>query len=149
MYQNNFMDIFVNILIRFVIYGSFGLLMETVWTGLCSAFSGDKNLKSTTYLWMFPIYGMGVILEPLHDLIRGFLWFYRGFIWAAVIFLIEYAAGYILKLVIGKCPWDYDNDGEIIASVNGIIRVDYLPVWFFVGLIFERLHDFVRFFIIR
>jgi len=143
MYQNNFMDI----LIRFVIYGCFGLLMETVWTGFGSAVKGDKNLKCSTYLWMFPIYGMGVILEPAHELIRGFLWIYRGFIWAAIIFLIEYATGYILKLTIGGCPWNYDGDGEIIASVKGIIRLDFLPVWFCVGLIFERLHDFVRLFI--
>jgi len=143
MYQNSFM----NILIRFIIYGCVGLLMETIWTGFCSALSGDKNLKCKTYLWMFPIYGMGILLEPLHELIRGFSWLYRGFIWAAVIFFIEYITGYILKLAIGECPWDYDSDGEIIASVKGIIRLDFIPVWFGVGLIFERLHDFVRIFV--
>ena len=144
MYHNNFMDIFI----RFIIYGCFGLLMETVWTGLCSAFSGDKNLKCKTYLWMFPIYGMGVFLEPLHEAIRSFTWLYRGFIWAAVIFLIEFVTGYILKLTIGECPWDYDREIAIAAvTVKGLIRLDYLPVWFCVGLLFERMHDFVRIFI--
>jgi len=142
MYQNNFMDI----LIRFFIYGCFGLLIETLWTGLCSAVKGDKNLQCKTYLWMFPIYGIGIILEPAHELIRGFLWIYRGFIWAAIIFLIEYMTGYILKLTIGRCPWDYDGEGEVIASVKGLIRLDFLPLWFCVGLIFERLHDFIIYF---
>ena len=141
MYQNNFMDI----LKHFVIYGCFGLFIETVWTGLGSALSGDKKLKCYTYLWMFPIYGMGILLEPVHEFIRGFLWIYRGFIWAAVIFIIEYATGCILKLIIGGCPWDYDGDGEVAASVKGIIRLDYLPVWFCVGLMFERIHDFINF----
>ena len=140
MYQNNFMDI----LKHFVIYGCVGLFIETVWTGLGSALSGDKNLKCNTYLWMFPIYGMGILLEPVHEFIRGFLWIYRGFIWAAVIFIIEYATGYMLKFIIGGCPWDYDSDGEVAASVKGIIRLDYLPVWFFVGLMFERIHDFIK-----
>ena len=142
MCQNNFMDIFI----RFVIYGCFGLLMETLWTGFGSAFKGSKNLECKTYLWMFPIYGIGIILEPAHELIRGFLWIYRGFIWAAIIFLIEYMTGYILKLTIGRCPWDYDGEGEVIASVKGLIRLDFLPLWFCVGLIFERLHDFIIYF---
>jgi len=140
MYQNNFMDI----LKHFVIYGCLGLFIETVWTGLGSLVRGDKNLKCSTYLWMFPIYGMGVLLEPVHEFIRGFLWIYRGFIWAAVIFSIEYATGYILKFTIGECPWNYDSDGEVITSIKGIIRIDYLPVWFCVGLLFERTHDFIR-----
>jgi len=141
MYQNNFM----NILMRFIIYGCVGFIIEIVWTGLGSALNGDKNLKCSTYLWMFPIYGMGVALEPVHELIRGLSWFYRGFIWAAVIFLIEYVTGYILKLALGGCPWNYNRNGEILTSVKGLIRLDFLPLWFGVGLLFERLHDFIRF----
>ena len=139
MYQNNFMDIFI----RFVIYGCFGLLMETIWTGVNSAVRGDKNLKCVTYLWMFPIYGMGILLEPVHEFIRGFLWVYRGFLWAVIIFVIEYAAGSLLKLTIGNCPWNYNSNGEVITSVKGIIRIDFLPLWFGVGLLFEHLHDFI------
>lgn len=144
MYKNNLMDI-INILKHFIIYGCFGLFIEILWTGFGSALKKDKNLTCNTYLWMFPIYGAGgVLLEPVHEFLRGFLWIYRGFIWAVLIFLIEYITGYILKSVLGRCPWDYDGNGEVIASINGIIRIDYLPVWFCVGLIFERLHDFVR-----
>ena len=143
MYQNNFMDI----LKRFVIYGCLGLFIEVVWTGLCSGLRGDKKLRCSTYLWMFPIYGMGVLLEPAHEFIRGFLWIYRGFIWAAVIFLIEYVTGSALKFTLGGCPWDYDGDGEVMTSIKGIIRTDYLPVWFCAGLLFERAHDFIGAFV--
>lgn len=139
------MNIIFDVLKRFVIYGCAGMFIEIIWTGLGSAVSGDKNLKCKTYLWMFPIYGMGILLEPVHEFIRGLLWIYRGFIWAAVIFAIEYATGYILKLTLGGCPWDYDGDGEVITSVKGLIRLDFLPLWFGVGLIFERIHDFIKF----
>ena len=144
MYKNNAMNI-INILKHFIIYGCFGLFIETIWTGIGSALKKDKNLTCNTYLWMFPIYGAGgVLFEPVHEFLRVYLWAYRGFVWAALIFLIEYITGYILKSTLGKCPWDYDREGEVIASVNGIIRIDYLPVWFCVGLIYERLHDFVK-----
>ena len=137
----------MDILIRFAIYGCIGLFMETVWTGLGSLMKGDRNLKCHTYLWMFPIYGMGILFEPVHEFIRPILWIYRGFIWAALIFFVEYTTGYILKLTLGKCPWDYDSGGEILVSVKGLIRLDYLPVWFCVGLMFERMHDFIRVFV--
>ena len=134
----------MNILIRFIIYGCVGLFMETVWTGLGSAIKGDKNLKCNTYLWMFPIYGMGIVLEPVHEFIRGFLWIYRGFIWAAIIFSIEFATGFILKQTLGNCPWNYDGNGAVLTSIKGFIRLDYLPVWFSVGLLFERAHDYIK-----
>ena len=146
MYQNKPMNI-TGILMRFAIYGCAGLFLETVWTGLISVSKGDKNLRCHTYLWMFPIYGMGIILEPAHELIRGFMWIYRGFIWAAIIFMIEYLAGSVLRRILGSCPWNYDSDGEVITSIKGIIRIDYLPVWFCVGLLFECAHDFIGIFV--
>ena len=133
-------------LVRFVIYGCIGWIMESLWTGLGSALKGDKNLRCTTYLWMFPIYGLGgIFLESAHEMIREFLWIYRGFIWATLIFTIELIAGWILKITIGRCPWDYDQDvGVSVVTIRGFVRFDYLPVWFSVGLFFERVHDFVR-----
>lgn len=131
--------------IRFVIYGCIGLVMESLWTGFNSALKGDKNLSCVTYLWMFPIYGMGVLLEPVHELIRGLLWIYRGFLWASLIFIIEFVMGYLLMRTLGRCPWDYDRETEVAAvTVKGLIRLDYLPVWFCVGLFFERMHDFIK-----
>ena len=139
------MDMIIDLLKRFVIYGCVGIFIEIIWTGLGSAAEGDKNLRCNTYLWMFPIYGTGIILEPIHELIRGLLWIYRGFIWAVLIFTIEYITGFILKLTLGGCPWNYDRDGEVAVSVKGFIRLDFLPLWFCVGLIFECIHDFIKF----
>ncbi|MCL4515807.1 MAG: putative ABC transporter permease [Firmicutes bacterium] len=128
-------------LARLIIYGLLGWIMEIIWTGLGSAIHGNWRLVGKTYLWMFPIYGLAVFLEPIHDRIRPLPAWVRGLIWMAVIFAIEYLAGWVLKLVTGSCPWDYSRTPY---SINGFIRLDYAPAWFAVGLLFERVHDEVK-----
>ena len=129
------------ILLRFMVYGLVGMLMEVMWTGMHSAMKGDSTLRSTTYLWMFPIYGCGILFEPLHDLITPLHWLFRGLIWAFAIFSVEFASGIALRRAIGRCPWDYTAVGVI--HLYGVVRLDYLPAWFLVGLGFERLHMFL------
>ena len=115
--------------------------MEIIWTGLLSAFAGDVRLTSTTYLWMFPIYGLAVFLEPLHDSIRHDPWWLRGFIWLAAIWTIELSTGALIKALTGAIPWDYS--GSSPWQVGGLIRLDMAPLWFGVGFLFERLHDYL------
>ena len=57
-------------LIRFVLYGLGGWCGEVIFTALTESFpKRDWRLVGTTYLWMFPIYGLLVIFyEPVHDL---------------------------------------------------------------------------------
>lgn len=55
-----------------------------------------------------------------------------------VIFDVEYISGGLLKLLLGTCPWDYS---KCVHSINGLIRLDFIPVWFTVGLLFEKVHD--------
>jgi uncharacterized membrane protein len=126
---------------RFIIYGLIGWIAEVVFTGIGSLVQGSVNLTGYTYLWMFPIYGLAIFLEPVHDRIRPIPWFIRGTIWAAIIFNIEYLTGWMLSLAIGACPWDYSNLTSL--SVDGFIRLDFFPVWFAAGLIFERIHDYL------
>lgn len=124
-------------LIRFVIYGFVGWIIEIVFTGTGSLLAGSLSLTGYTYLWMFPIYGMAVFLEPVHNRIRTLVWPLRGFIWVIIIYVIEYLSGWSLQLLIGVCPWDYSS----AYSINGFIRLDFLPAWFLAGFLFERLHD--------
>ena len=51
------------------------------------------------------------------------------------IFTAEYITGYILKKR-NMCPWDYS---KAKYNINGLIRLDYAPLWFLVGLVFEKL----------
>lgn len=112
--------------------------MEIIWTGLGSLLNGSIILEGGTYIWMFPIYGLAIFLEPIHDKIRDWPVIFRGGVYAVLIFLIEYLTGWTLQRLIGVCPWDYSGTPY---SINGFIRLDYAPVWFGAGLIFEKLHD--------
>ncbi len=124
-------------LIRYIIYGLLGMNMEIFWTGISQLNTGSKNLVGHTSIWMFFIYGLAVlIMEPIHNLIAAQNWFLRGCVWTTVIFVIEFTTGLILRLLNIEA-WRYDG----AFSILGLIRLDYAPVWFAVGLIFERLHN--------
>lgn len=115
--------------------------MEIFWTGLWSALRGNWNLTATTYLWMFPIYGLAVLLEPIHNNIRPWPWWLRGALWLVAIWLIELSTGAFIKAAVGSVPWDYT--GKTPWQVGGFIRLDMAPLWFIVGLIFEQIHDYL------
>lgn len=102
---------------------------------------GSPRLTGYTYLWMFPIYGLAVFMEPVHDRIRTAPWPVRGLIWVNIIYFIEYTSGWLLKTLIGICPWDYS--GLSPYTLDGFIRLDFIPFWFAAGFIFEWLHDFL------
>jgi len=124
---------------RIAIYGTVGWILEVLWTGFGSLLAGDPRLTSRTYLWMFPIYGAGVLLEYVHDNIRDWHWFLRGLVYTVVILAIEYSTGWLIRSIVGVAPWTYTNR----LSIDRLIRLDYVPVWFAVGLLFEKMHDFL------
>ena len=123
---------------RFFIYGLAGWCLEVFWTGFGSLLNGNPKLEAHTYLWMFPIYGLAVFLEPLHDKIRYLPFYLRGGLYVLIIFSVEYITGWVLKNTIEICPWDYARSP---FAINGFIRLDYAPAWFIAGLLFEKLHD--------
>lgn len=118
---------------RFFLYGFFGLLLEVLWTGINNMIRHDKSLRCTTSLWMFPIYGMGIAFEPIINLIIILPMFVRGVTYMLCIFLAEYYSGSALRRY-AVCPWDYSNSSY---NVQGLIRLDYAPLWFMVGLAYE------------
>jgi uncharacterized membrane protein len=109
-----------------------------MWTGVGSLLRGDLMLRGFSYLWMFPIYGLARFLEPLHDQLRSWPWYLRGLIWMGSFLAIEYSTGWLLKSILGNCPWNYSGTR---FCVDGLIRLDYAPAWFSAGFLFERLHD--------
>ncbi len=122
--------------LRFVLYGFLGWGLEVLWTGINSIRKGDRTLRGTSSLWMFPIYGMGVFLEPIINLLTLLPWTARGVTYMLCIFLAEYVSGCILKKY-SACPWDYS---ACMYSVQGVIRLDYAPLWFIVGLVYEWIY---------
>lgn len=111
--------------------------MEIIWTGFASAVQGDLNLIGHTSVWMFFIYGSAAfVLEPIYKYIRDCNVLVRGIVWVELIFLTEFISGLILKLF-GLEAWHY----ECKYSVYGLIRLDYAPLWFIVGMLFEKVSN--------
>lgn len=42
------------------------------------------------------------------------------------IFGIEFTSGWLLRKIVGKCPWDY---GQAQYGIMGLIRLDYAHYW--------------------
>lgn len=120
---------------KFIFCGIIGWCLEIFWTGIHSLSKGRKDLMGQSSILMFPIYGCAAIIAPLSRLYHKCNVFIRGFIYMVHIFLGEYVFGSILKKR-NMCPWDYSNTKY---HVNGLIRLDYAPVWFITGLIYEKL----------
>jgi len=126
---------------HFIIYGLLGWCLEVIWTGIGSLLIGDVSLTAKTYLWMFPIYGSAILFDPVHDAIRLWPVWKRGFVWMMLCFSVEYLTGWILRETLGTIPWDYS---QAIFNIHGLIRSDYAPVWFAVGLLYEKIHDYLE-----
>ena len=93
----------------------------------------DKRLMGQTSLYMFPIYGMAAAIGPIkqilcaHSPVLQKSAFCRGGIYTGLIFFTEYCTGWLLR-----------KAGQAKLNVNGLIRLDFAPFWFALGLFFER-----------
>jgi uncharacterized membrane protein len=121
---------------NFILCGLCGWCMECLWTGLHSALKHEDRLCSCyTSIWMFPIYGMAAFIAPISKKINKKCALVRGSVYTICIFLAEYGTGNVLKRY-KACPWDYS---KAKLNYHGVIRFDYAPLWFFVGLFYEKL----------
>ena len=120
---------------------SVGVGLEVAFTGLAGLrTSRDGRLTGHSYLWMFPIYGAAYPLFHLSwPLLRSQAWPVRGVLYVVAFFAVEYASGWAVRRLVGRCPWE---DGYRAArwGVQGLVRLDYAPAWFVVALLFERLY---------
>lgn len=120
---------------HFFICGLTGWCMEIMFTSIGAFCHNDYKLIGQTSIWMFPIYGMAAVIAPVHKKIERFPVLIRGGIYTAGIYTCEYISGSLLKKH-DLCPWDY-SDAK--ANINGLIRLDYAPLWMAAGLAFEKL----------
>lgn len=120
---------------NFIKCGILGWCIEIIFTGMGDLLQGNLHLTGHTSLWMFPIYGMAVFIIPVHKKIHNWPVILRGTIYGLMILSGEFLTGSLLQLI-QACPWDYT--GALLAF-HGIIRLDYLPFWFSLGLIYEQM----------
>lgn len=122
-----------NKLKAFVYCGLTGWCIECAYTGFKQLLIGNMKLIGTTSLWMFPIYGLAVFIIPIYENIRNLNFFLRAIIYGTLIISVEYITGSILKLF-DCCPWSYSM---VATGYDGLIRLDYFPLWMMAGLLFE------------
>ena len=125
-----------NFIKNFMLCGLIGWCNECFWTGMCSIMKHkDRMLPCRTSVWMFPIYGMAAVLSPLSRFLGHANTLLRGTVYTVCIFVMEFASGSLLKKL-HACPWDYSNAK---LNIRGVIRLDYAPVWFGLGLLYEKV----------
>lgn len=120
---------------RFLMCGIVGWCLEIIWTGLHSLLSGKTDMMGRTSLLMFPIYGCAAVIGPIAKKLAKIPTAVRGCLYAVGIFLTEFVSGTALK-TLHMCPWDYSHAP---LQINGVVRLDYFPVWFSVGLLYEKI----------
>ena len=120
---------------NFIRCGILGWCIEIIFTALLSFRNRQLALKGNTSLWMFPIYGCASFFAPISTLLKEKAFWIRGLIYATLMFGGEFLYGLLLTQK-GFCPWDYSRSKW---NIKKIIRLDYLPLWFVTGLLFERL----------
>ena len=92
-----------------------------------------------------PIYGMGALLAPIGRMVDAWIGqaplkpgdrlVRHGMLYMVLIFTAEYLSGMWLRAR-GICPWDYSGSH---SGINGLIRLDFAPLWFATGLLFEQI----------
>ena len=119
----------------FLLCGAMGWGFECFFTGCKGLFAKKKTLPCSTSLWMFGIYGLAFLIKPLYYCIKKLSPILRGSIYTVFIFITEYFTGAFLKRH-NACPWDYSSSK---FNIKGVIRLDYAPLLFIVGLIYENI----------
>ena len=131
---------------NFMLCGLTGWGLEILLTSVEAFAAGDMKFMGKTSMYMFPIYGMGVLLGPIGKWVDSWIGdrgriavkdriFRHGILDMVLIFFAEYLTGTFLKSF-GICPWDYTGR---MLNVDGVIRLDFAPFWFMTGLLFEYL----------
>lgn len=123
---------------RFLVYGALGWTMEVLFSGLDACVTRrDVAATASTSLWMHPIYGSGgLLLERIARSTHRWPKVLRACGYVPAIYGVEYGAGWLLRRLVGRCPWDYSNSR---FHLSGLVRADYAPIWFVVAWLFEHI----------
>jgi uncharacterized membrane protein len=118
---------------RFLAYGLAGWAIDSLF--VC-VHTGRRRPSS---LLNVPVYGLAQpLFEPVHDRIRHRPVVLRAALYGAGILAVEYTSGRLLRRFAGSVPWEY---GPTRFGIDGLVRLDYLPLWAAFALGLERLHD--------
>jgi hypothetical protein len=120
-------------LARFLAYGLAGWAADSLYV---FAHTGRRRPSHPLNV---AVYGLAQpLFEPVHHHLRERPVAVRGAVYGLGVLGVEYASGRLLRRLLGSAPWDY---GRARFAVDGLIRLDYFPLWAAFGLGLERFHD--------
>jgi hypothetical protein len=118
---------------RLLAYGFAGWAIDSLFVYV---HTGRRRPSS---LLNMPVYALAQpLFEPVHDRIRERPVVLRAALYGAGILGVEYTSGRLLRRFVGSVPWDY---GPTRFGIDGLVRLDYLPLWAAFALGLERFHD--------
>jgi uncharacterized membrane protein len=132
----------MDIYLRGLVYMMVGMTGEVVYTAVKALIKQkDTTLHGYTQLWVMPLYFFGgiFIFERLHLAIIQWNIALRFIIYALLIFLIEYVAGFFTKKITGRCAWEYKEK----YNIHGLINIPHFPFWGAAGLLLEIVHNYL------
>lgn len=119
---------------RFLVYGLTGWAVDSLYV-----FAHTGRRRPSSNVLNVPVYGLAQpLFEPVHDRIRHCPIALRAAIYGVGILSVEYASGRLLSRLVRHAQWSYEGAR---FSIDGVVRIDYLPLWAAFGLGLERLHD--------
>lgn len=129
----------------FVLFGIVGIFLEVCFITLTNLFKKkkDRTLAGQSSFWMFFIYGtvyfiilFGRTFFPeLHLLVRAL-------IYIPLFYLLEFCSGSLLKKF-KAIPWDYCRKKRKF-HINGIICLDFAPLWYIGGVLFDLIYSYIQ-----
>lgn len=135
-------------LFQLLFFACFGMTAEIFFVAFSNLISNTPfcneplySLTGKTYVWMFPIYALiPFLLRFIYSKIAQYPILLRLFIYAFIIFCVEFLSGFLLKQITGKCPWEYTTG----YHVCGFIQLEFTPFWMFFAFIIEYLYLFTE-----
>jgi len=127
----------------FVLFGIIGVSAEVFFVSITNIFKKkDRCLKGHSSLWMFFIYGIVYLIILFgRTYFSDYSIFLRGLIYLVLIYALEFTSGSLLKKF-KAIPWDYRKDTKY--NFRGIISLEFLPIWYVGGILYELLYLFLK-----
>ncbi len=128
-----------------LLLAALGMALEVLFTALADlGQAGNWRLRGYTYAWMLPIYLLVYpLLSLLYPRISGWPALARGLLYTGLIYAVEYTSGWLLRIAVGEAPWEKEYS-KAPWAFQGLIRLDFAPLWLGVSLLFERVFRVLR-----
>ena len=131
----------LDLVFQMLIFAVLGLGLEVVFTGALDwRRSNPRHLLGYSSLWYLPLYA----ISPVFLHLAGSSLFVlptplRGLIYMACIFAVEYMGMLCLRTLLGSSPSEAGYY-QSRWNIHGLIRLDYAPAMFLMGLFFEFIY---------